>query len=346
VTVTVKATEQSGGGVRALRLYHNGRLVGGDSSLAGAGNVQSARTSTFTIALEPGLNQLRATAYSRTNLESKPAELKLTSTAVATAKPVLRVVSVGINKYEDPAMNLEYARPDAEALSQFFTGQKSLFAEVKVTSLLDENATAKNIEAAIKSLATESKPSDIVVLYLAGHGETAALNPADDDKENAPQSFYFLPTEMRLMREKSNVRKYGISGDRLDALLAQIAARRILIVYDACKSGAALGGVSASGAQEQRQLALLARAQGLYVLTASTSQQYASEVKALGHGILTYALLEGLRGQAAPTESDVKVLSLLNYAEQRVPALAKELRNRDQRPVRYGRGVNFPLAKK
>ena len=26
------------------------------------------------------------------------------------------------------------------------------------------------------------------------------------------------------------------------------------------------------------------------------------------------------------------------------PAIAKELRNRDQRPVRYGRGVNFPLA--
>ena len=119
-----------------------------------------------------------------------------------------------------------------------------------------------------------------------------------------------------------------------------------MIVYDACKSGAALSGSSTGGAQEQRQLALLARAQGLYILTASTSQQYASEVKALGHGILTYAMLEGLRGKAAPSESQIKVISLLAYAEQRVPALAKELRNRDQRPVRYGRGVNFPLANK
>ncbi|WP_395088243.1 caspase family protein [Armatimonas sp.] len=347
VTITVKAVQQNGGGVRALRLYHNGRLVGGTSSLSGAAStVQSELTRTFTIALEPGQNQLRATAYSRTNLESKPAELRLVSTAVATTKPVLRVLSVGINKYEDPAMNLEYARPDAEAFGQFFEGQKTLFSGVKVTSLLDEKATGKNIEAAIKALATESKPSDIVVIYLAGHGETAAAKPADDDVESAAQSFYFLPAEMRLMRDKNNVRKYGISGDQLDSLISQIGARRILIVYDACKSGAALNGSSTGGAQEQRQLALLARAQGLYILTASTSQQYASEVKALGHGILTYALLEGLRGKAAPTESDVKVLSLLNYAEQRVPALAKELRNRDQRPVRYGRGVNFPLANK
>ncbi len=346
VTLTVRATEQSGGGVRALRLYHNGRLVGGDSSLAGAGVVQSTRTSTFTIALEPGENRLRAVAYSRTNLESQPAELKLVSTAAATVKPTLRVLSVGINKYEDPAMNLEYARPDAEAFGQFFEGQKTLFAGVKVTSLLDENATGKNIEAAIKALATDSKPSDIVVIYLAGHGETAAAKATDDEVESAAQSFYFLPAEMRLMRDKNNVRKYGISGDQLDSLISQIGARRILIVYDACKSGAALSGSSTGGAQEQRQLALLARAQGLYILTASTSQQYASEVKALGHGILTYAMLEGLRGKAAPSESQIKVISLLAYAEQRVPALAKELRNRDQRPVRYGRGVNFPLANK
>ncbi|WP_395138759.1 caspase family protein, partial [Armatimonas sp.] len=346
VTITVKATEQNGGGVRALRLYHNGRLVGGDSSLSGAGTVQNARTSTFTIALEPGENRLRAVAYSRTNLESQPAEVRLVSTATAMAKPVLRVLSVGINKYEDPAMNLEYARPDAEAFGQFFEGQKNLFSGVKVTSLLDEKATRQSIEAALKNLATESKPSDIVVIYLAGHGETAAAKPADDEVENAAQSFYFLPAEMRFMRDKNNVRKYGISGDQLDALISQIGARRILIVYDACKSGAALNGTSTGGAQEQRQLALLARAQGLYILTASTSQQYASEVKALGHGILTYAMLEGLRGKAAPSESLVKVVSLLAYAEQRVPALAKELRNRDQRPVRYGRGVNFPLANK
>jgi uncharacterized caspase-like protein len=347
IEVTVKAVEQNGGGIRALRLYHNGRLVGGSSSLSGTASVvQSELTRTFTIALEPGQNVIRATAYSRTNLESQPAELRLVSTAVATTKPVLHVLSVGINKYEDPTMNLEYARPDAEAFGQFFEGQKALFSGVNVTSLLDEKATGKNIEAAIKALATASKPSDIVVIYLAGHGETAAARPADDEIENAAQSFYFLPAEMRLMRDKNNVRKYGISGDQLDALISQIGARRILIVYDACKSGAALTGSSTGGAQEQRQLALLARAQGLYILTASTSQQYASEVKALGHGILTYAMLEGLRGKAAPSESQIKVISLLSYAEQRVPALAKELRNRDQRPVRYGRGVNFPLANK
>ena len=40
--------------------------------------------------------------------------------------------------------------------------------------VLEKDATAKGIEAAIDSIAGEVKPSDVFVLYIAGHGRSIA----------------------------------------------------------------------------------------------------------------------------------------------------------------------------
>ena len=143
---------------------------------------------------------------------------------------------------------------------------------------------------------------------------------------------------------KDRVRQYGISRDQINEAVSRISARKIVLVYDACKSGAAVEVASRGVGDEQQALAQMARAQGIYVLAASTAQQYAGEVKALGHGILTYALLEGLNGKAAGADSIVKVNQLFAYTDERVPALAKEYRGREQWPVSFGKGQNFPLV--
>ena len=355
VEVTVEARPQNNGGVKAIRLYHNGRLVGGPGNLRGIvveaapqnGTPQNGVvTQKFTVALAPGENALRAVAYSQTDLESVPDTVRLISDAPPAAKPVLRILVVGVNVYRDATMALSYARPDAEALADFFQKQNGLFSDVKITRLFDESATGEAIKNALSQMAKEAAPNDVAVIYLAGHGETAAPNAADDDKPDAHQAFYFLPADAQLMLKKDNVRRFGLSGPTLDALVSKIPARRLFMIYDACKSGAAVQDMTRSTADEQQALALLARAQGIFVLTASTGQQFANEVRALGHGILTYALLEGLEGKAAQNDSQVKVSELLTYTEDRVPALAKEFRGREQFPVRYGRGQNFPLAVK
>ena len=354
VEVTVQASAQNGGGVKAIRLYQNGRLVGGPGQLRGIvveavpQNVESGtKTQKFSVLLAPGDNNLRAVAYSSTDLESKPDEIKL-SFGGATQKPALHVLAVGINQYRDATMTLTYARPDAESLVQFFKESKntSLFARTSVTALMDEAATGEAIKKSLSDLAAQSKPEDVVFIYMAGHGETAAPDQKGDDDPNAPQNFYFLPSEMRQMIMKNRVRELGLSGAQINALIAKIPARKIVLVYDACKSGAAIEGATRGAGDEQQALAQLARAQGIYVLTASTAQQYAGEVKALGHGILTYALLEGLGGKAAGADLIVKVSGLFAYTDDRVPALAKEYRGREQWPVSFGKGQNFPLVAK
>jgi uncharacterized caspase-like protein len=47
-------------------------------------------------------------------------------------------------------------------------------------------------------------------------------------------------------------------------------------------------------AAEEKAVKMLARSHGVYLIAASTKDQEAYEVQALGHGVLTYALLTGL----------------------------------------------------
>ena len=340
IVVTVEATEQGGGGVKAIRLYQNGRLVGGPSAIRGIAveAVDGATTTKkFTVALESGVNQLRAVAYSKTDLESQPAESSITFRPASVPRPVLHVFSVGINAYKDATMNLTYARPDAEAIADLFDSAKggnvdgNLFASVQVSRLVDADATGAAILAGIDGLAS-TKPEDVVVIYLAGHGETAGDN------------WYFLPAEMRQMALPERVQEFGIPWSKIEAAVGRIPARKIVLVLDACKSGAVVNGVR-GGVGEQQALAVMARAQGIHILTASTSQQYAGEVKALGHGILTYALLEGLGGKAArPGDATVMISELMSYVDQRVPELSLKYRGEEQYPTPLARGQNFPVA--
>ena len=341
VEIAVAATEQGGGGVKAIRLYQNGRLVGGPTALRGiAVEAVSGATTTkrFVVSLAPGVNVFRAVAYSKTDLESAPVEATLTYHPAQIARPTLYVLAVGINAYQDATMNLTYARPDAEALAKFFElpGKKAitLFGKVTVSQLVDEKATAAAIAAHLAAVAGAAKPDDVVFIYFAGHGETA------------DGTWYFLPHEMRQMALSERVKQYGIPWSTIEAAVGKITARKIVLVVDACKSGAALEGAVRGGADtEQQALAVMARAQGIHILTAATGQQYAAEVKELGHGILTYALLEGLGGKAGiSTESDIYIRGLMSYVEDRVPALSKQYRGSEQYPVPFERGQNFPLV--
>ena len=97
-----------GGGVEEMRLYQNGKLV---SSQAGADN-----PSGFTAKLAQGPNEFRLVALSRDRIESRPAKVKVTYTG-AERKSTLHVVAIGINKYKNPALNLNYGVGDAQGIA-------------------------------------------------------------------------------------------------------------------------------------------------------------------------------------------------------------------------------------
>jgi uncharacterized caspase-like protein len=76
-------------------------------------------------------------------------------------------------------------------------------------------------------------------------------------------------------------------------------------------------------------LAQLAYEKGMYILTATQSDQSAIEVERFGHGLLTYALVEeGLEQEAAdtsPRDGQIELREWFDYAVRRVPELQQRV---------------------
>jgi uncharacterized caspase-like protein len=75
----------------------------------------------------------------------------------------------------------------------------------------------------------------------------------------------------------------------------------------------------------------------MFILAAAQSQQAALEVSRLGHGLLTYALLEGLEKADMNRDGEITERRWLDYAVRTVPRLQlEEMRKRDDEIKRSG----------
>jgi len=325
VEVVVQATDR-GGGIDEIRLYQEGKAVGGGER--GVRITGSQRS--FQVTLAAGQNKLRAVALSRERIEGPPAELTVIRRG-STRRPALHLVIAGINRYKNPALDLNFALPDARAVASFFRRASPLFEAVDSKELLDREATKPALLAALQALRA-TPPEDVVIIYLAGHGES--VGPA----------WYFLPWELTYPEREGELAAKALSSAELREQIGAIGARKVLLMMDACKSGSAL--IAFRGFEERKALAQLARATGVHVMAAAGQDQFAAEVKDLGHGAFTYTLLQGLSGAAdgSPKDGTVTVRELLSYVESQLPEISQKYRTEAQYPVVDSRGMDFPLA--
>src|SRR6185436_5035092 len=115
----------------------------------------------------------------------------------------------------------------------------------------------------------------------------------------------------------------------LEGAFEGLDAEKLLLVIDACNSGQALEAEEKRrGPMNSKGLAQLAYEKGIYILTAAQSYQAALEAAELGHGYLTFALVEeGLkRGLADRDAKDGQILGRewFNYATERVPQMQEK----------------------
>ncbi len=171
-----------------------------------------------------------------------------------------------------------------------------------------------------------AEAEDVVVVYFAGHG-TAQRN-----------RFYLIPHDLGYAGERDKVNapglqavlEHSISDEELSALFEPLNASQLILVLDACNSGQALEAEEKRrGPMNSKGLAQLAYEKGMYVLTAAQSYQAALEAAQLGHGLLTYALVqEGLqKGEAdsrAAHDGQIVVREWFDYAAERVPDMRLE----------------------
>jgi uncharacterized caspase-like protein len=122
---------------------------------------------------------------------------------------------------------------------------------------------------------------------------------------------------------------HSISDRELEQVVEGIDAGRLLLVIDACNSGQALDvEEKRRGPMNSKGLAQLAYEKGMYILTAAQSYQSAQEASRLGHGYLTYALVEeGLKSDTAdkdPKDRQVLLREWFDFATARVPEMQLE----------------------
>jgi hypothetical protein len=322
------ALAKEDGGVGEVRLYHNGKLV--DSSRRSRRKERAGELfHTYKVDLVSGENLFVATALSADRIEGDRAAVRVYYGGEAEPS-TLHVLAIGINEYSNAELNLDYAKPDAEAISRMFEGStRGPFAKVRVHRIYDASATRSAILARLKKL-TDSRPQDAVVIYFAGHGNVVGAD------------WYLLPYETTNFRDQE-IRRKGISSSLLMEIIQRMGAQSVFLLIDSCKSGTTVSTFGRFGVK--KTLRNLARRLGVHVLAATEQQQNAIELPALGHGLFTYVLLEGARGAAdGGRDGGIEVSELIGYVMDRVPAMMTEMATSMlQTPVAYNLGLDFKV---
>jgi hypothetical protein len=334
--------EDAGGGIDEIRLYHNGKLIEGTQR--GFKKVNSKSDDNiifFTIQLLGGVNNIKATAFNNQRTEAIPSEIVVNYQLTQQIKPNLYVIAIGINKYRNPKYNLNYAENDANGfVSALESGAASIFGSINKTFVLNEAATRDGILSAFEKVKSQVQPQDVFVFYYAGHGVM------DGGSNRSQPEFYLVPHDVTKMYEADELLKEkGVSADDLLQLSKSLLAQKQLFVLDACQSGGALQTFAMRGAAEEKAIAQLARSTGTYFIAASGTEQFATEVATLGHGVFTYALIQTLKGDCRNTpDKKVTVNMLKSCIEELVPDLTQKHKGEPQFPTGYGFGQDFPIV--
>ena len=335
VKITVKATDQ-GGGIDEVRLYHNGKLLDGTTR----GFKSTGQNHEFTVMLTNGENRIKATAFNSQRTESIPNEIVVHYKAPEIVKPSMHILAIGINSYLNPKYNLNYAKNDADVFVKSLSeGASSLFGKVEVTTINDASATKTGILGAIEKIKATAKAEDVFVFYYAGHGVMSSGNSVEKP------DFYLVPHNVTKMYEADDeLKSKGISAREIGEFSKSIRSQKQLFVLDACQSGGAVQSFAMRGAAEEKAIAQLSRSTGTYFIAASGTEQFATEVATLGHGIFTYSIIEALKGACKSHDGRLTVNLLKGCVEDMVPELSKKHKGVPQFPTGYGFGQDFPLV--
>lgn len=300
--------------------------------IAGTGGDTNSRY----IPVGGGRHTLTVAAYSANGkILGLPRTVQLTGRQLASASPTsLYVIAAGISHYSDHSLwaGVKFAEADADLVAEKFKEQqgKGLYQTVTTVPLEDSRATIKGIQAAITQAAKKVQPGDTFVLYLAGHGLAVE------------GEYYFIPWEAEYTNQGDLLSK-SLNREAIQALLKAIPTNKSVLILDTCNSGAFVEG--RDPASEKAAIEKVATMSGRAVLAASNSDEMAMDGYQ-GHGVFTFALLEGLEDADSDAQGEILITRLAEYVQRKVPDITLEKWHYRQTPLSETKGDPFPIAHK
>lgn len=236
-------------------------------------------------------------SYALNNLQIGQAQVYASTTSTPAEVTIVGGVQsqgiyalfVGIDKYQ-------YINPlgqcvnDVTGMKAAFSGS-NLWSEATIETLTDAEATKANIMSKLQSLAAQATTGSLLFMYYSGHGTVGDNSLA-----------YICPVDSNYTQAGDIDTATLISGNEINSALLQTGANKCLI-FDSCYSGAFVGKkITARNmtAKEIRTLFIkdfskqLEKLSNIVFLGACKGTQTSQETSALGHGVFTYYVIEGL----------------------------------------------------
>ncbi|AEF85322.1 NB-ARC domain protein [Treponema primitia ZAS-2] len=313
--------------LKMVKVFQNGRLLGNDvlGSLEGTGFKPAPTGLTVTgnakkldfilpLTLEGGTNTIEIVALDGftegrhfVELEGPPEQPE-----AEEELPKLWVFSIGVSRYDDPRINhLGFAAFDAREVLNFFKAQEGKqFGKVNTLFLSTGellSPTWNNITQGLGAFFREVGSRDTVILFLSGHGVS--------DKEG---NYHFLPSDLRLT--EGNIPFEGtLSCQDINAAL-DIPGRKLVFIDSSHTAGIRAGNIRnvdsirlAREFQDNRPL----------IFNSGHGDELSYENAQYQLGLFTYALLQGLQGQAdTRRDGQVTMAELDAYVTKTVSTLS------------------------
>ncbi|NVO04095.1 MAG: caspase family protein [Bacteroidetes bacterium] len=249
--------------------------------------------------------------------------------------PNLFIVASGISDYEGDKIDLKFAAKDAEDIANTLELASSrLFGNEKTfTYLLTTNKnpigkfqsvllpTKANLLKTFEDIAKVAKSTDVIVVYLSGHGVN--WGGQDGDFYYLTQNAYSASAETYsdpVIRKNCTV-----SSAELTELIKKVPALKQVLIIDACASGRMVKNLISKRDISSSTLRALDRMKdrtGMHIITGCAADAVSYETSRFGQGILTYSILEGIKGTALREGKFIDVSTLFQKARDRVPELA------------------------
>ncbi len=284
------------------------------------------------------------------------------------APPNLYAVMIGVSDYKGEELDLKYAAKDAKDIATALghsarkllntDGKEHVYIYNLTTSRERDQLPEKNaIKKTLEEIGKKATANDILLIFFAGHGVMAAAGNDEEKKQ-----FYFLTADASSLTSGSAIADAGISTTELTEWIQPqfIKAQKRILIFDACNSGQAIKDLVKIGGDEQSYLAArnddkarqikaidkLNEKSGLYILSASASNQSAYEMGRYSQGLLTYSLLKAIKEQPDILEEG-KLLNItrwFNAAEQTVSQLSRETGARQEPQIITNTNFNIGLV--
>lgn len=329
----VKAVAEPGGNqrVKEFRLLVDGRPHQGSRGIIKLDDHQSGPAeAAWTVELPLGSHTLKVladTEYSQG--VSEEIEVRFAGVGrVQVELPRLYILAIGVAKYQDEKLKLDYADSDAKTVAEAFQQySRPLFRSIDVKLVTNAQATAEGVKQGLTWLRKQMTQQDVGVFYFSGHGQ-----------KDAAGRYYLLPVQA----DVEDLLTTGVSEDDIKRTYENIPGR-LLVILDACHAGA-IGGDKRKAVLSDDLLRDLATDDyGVVVMAASMGREFSLESNEHRRSYFTVALTEALQGKAAKTEGAVYLHHLDGYLKDRV----KELTKGQQHPVtKWPTSIrSFPLSK-